>query len=390
MLALGLAACGGDDDAAAPPEPQPTEPAPAPPEPAPAPAPAEPPAPAPTPVEPTPQPLPEPPPPAEPTVGVADTEVPTPSSVPAGAFAVVGDVPLDMSSFDALLGQRETAVLAGGGEFPAAGTPEYETLKNQAVRFLVQREQFGQEAEALGLSATDDELAERLTSLKEQFFGGDEEQYQQELEAQGLTEEQILGDLELQALQEKLFGEITEGVSVSDDEVEAYYAENQESFSTPESRQVAHILLENKADADGLYAQLQDGADFGELARDNSLDTGTAEVGGEYTAVRGQSVPEFDEVAYALETGDTSEPVETQFGWHIINALEDIVPASVQPLDEVRAQIEGLVRRDKETASTESWANALEAKYEDKVLYAPGFEPPDTAPVEDEPELESP
>ena len=315
--------------------------------------------------------------------------MPTPTTVPAGAFAVVGANPIEMASFDELLAQREAAVVAGGGEFPGAGTPEYETLKNQAIRFLVQREQFAQEADALGVSVNDEELQERLTSLKEQFFGGDEEQYQQELENQGLTEEQILSDLELQVLQDKLFGEITEGVTVADDEIDAYYTENEETFSTPESRLVAHILVESQTEANDLHTQLQDGADFAELARNNSLDTGTAELGGEYTAVLGRSVPEFDEVAYALETDQISEPVETQFGWHIIKALEDILPASVQPLTEVRDQIEGLVRREKETGAVEQWANALEAMYEGKVLYAPGFAPLDIEDV-DESELVSP
>ncbi|MFQ5426878.1 MAG: peptidylprolyl isomerase [Gaiellales bacterium] len=304
--------------------------------------------------------------------------MPTPESVPSGSIAIVGDTGIEQSTYDQLIAQRETAVVGGGGEFPTAGTPEFETIKNQAVQFLVQREEFRQEADAVGISVTDDDLQGELDSLKDQFFDGDDERYQAELERQKLTEEQVLGDIEVRLVQDALFAGITADVTVSDDEIQTYYDEHSDDFTSPESRNVAHILVADKAEADDLYQQLQGGADFAELAAANSIDTGTANNGGEYVAVRGQSVPEFEEAAYSLQTGEISEPVKTQFGWHIITALDDVVPERVQSVDQVSDQINGLLRRDAETARVAAWVDALDAKYAGKVLYAPGFEPPPT------------
>jgi foldase protein PrsA len=377
-LVLVTAACGGGDDAAAEEPPPPAETTP--------PEPAEPEPPAPAPTEPAEEPaLAEPsggdpkPPPATPP---GDVEVPTPTTVPAGAIAVVGEVAIDKSAFDLVIGQRKTQTVNSGGEFPAVGTEDYEAIKNQMVDFLVQRQQYVQEAAALGVEITDEDVEARLDELKQQFFEGDDERYQEELANQGLTEEQIVDDLRFQLLTDALFARVTEAIVIDDAEVSTYYTENQESFIRPEQREVAHILVETKEEADDVRAAVNDGEDFAELAAEHSIDTGTAVNGGAYTAVKGLSVPEFDEAAYALETDAVSDPVESQFGWHIIKALEDIEPSGLQTLDEVRGQIDGLIRTEREAQVVEAWLLALEAKYDGKVIYAIGFEPPPSEDLE--------
>ena len=378
-LALVVAACGGDDSEAgaepAPPaetsDPTPAPPEPASAEPAPAPAPTEP---AETPVEPVGA-DPAPPAPA-PSASVSDVEVPTPTTVPAGAIAVVGVGAIDQSEYDQLVAQREQQTVGQGGEFPAVGTVAYETVKVQLVDFLVQRAQFTQEAEAVGVVVTDEDVQTRLDELKTQFFEGDEERYLEELESQGLTEQQVLDDLRFQQLTDALFARVTGTIEVTDEEIETYYVDNEQSFLDPERREVAHILVETKEEADTIRASIDEGEDFATLAEENSIDEGTAVDGGAYTAVRGLSAPEFDAVVYELDTNEVSAPVETQFGWHIIKALKDIQEAAVQPLDEVRSQIVSLIRNEREAGVVEDWLQALEAKYENKVIYAPGFEPP--------------
>ena len=377
-LVLVTAACGGGDDAAAEEPPPPAETTP--------PEPAEPEPPAPAPTESAEEPAlaepsggdPEPPPATPP----GDVEVPTPTTVPAGAIAVVGEVAIDKSAFGLVIGQRKTQTVNSGGEFPAVGTEDYEAIKNQMVDFLVQREQYVQEAAALGVEITDEDVEARLDELKQQFFEGDDERYQEELANQGLTEEQVVDDLRFQLLTDALFARVTEAIVIDDAEISTYYTENQESFIRPEQREVAHILVETKEEADDVRAAVNDGEDFAELAAEHSIDTGTAVNGGAYTAVKGLSVPEFDEAAYALETDAVSDPVESQFGWHIIKALEDIEPSGLQTLDEVREQIDGLIRTEREAQVVEAWLLALEAKYDGKVIYAIGFERPPSEDLE--------
>jgi foldase protein PrsA len=380
-VAFTVAACGGDDDGqtseTTPPPAETTDTAPAPAE---EPTPAEP-----TPAEPAggePDPVPAEPEPAPAELSIASNDVPMPTTVPAGAIAVVGNGVVEQAEFDQLISQRELTTVNQGGEFPNAGTPEYESVKNQLIDFLVRRETFTQEAEAIGLEISDEDVEAQLVELREQFFEGDDDRYQEELENQGLTEEQVFADIKFQQLTDSLFARVTQAITLDDAVIEAYYEENAESFTSPESREVAHILVETEGEADALKVQLDNGGDFASLAEENSIDEGTAVTGGAYTAVRGLSVPEFDEVAFELETGEISDPVETQFGWHIIKALEDAVPAGTQTLEEVRDQVEGLVRRDREAEVVDLWLAAIDAKYGAKILYAPGFAPP-ASPVDD-------
>ncbi len=197
--------------------------------------------------------------------------------VPADAIAVVGDKEISKEEYDRLLASAEKTYEAREQEFPAAGTPEFAQLRNAIVRSLVEKAQFEIAAEELDVTVTDEDVDKRLTELKEQFFEGDEQKYKDELEAQGLTEEQVRTDLRTRILSEKVFEKVTNQVEVTDDDVQAYYEENEAQFETPASRDVRHILVKSKAKADQLHAQLEGGADFAKLARQFSTDPASEE-----------------------------------------------------------------------------------------------------------------
>jgi foldase protein PrsA len=308
----------------------------------------------------------------------ATTEVAPPPStaeVPADAVAIVGETPISKAEFDRVFTQAQAAYVAQGQEFPAAGTPEYETVKTQAIDFLIQRVELELEAELLGITVTDDEVAGELTSLKQQFFQGDEQKYLDEIEKQGLTEENVLVDLRAQLISRAIFDEVTTGETVEDAAIEAYYDENIAQFTTAESRDVAHILVEEKAKADEIYEQLQGGADFAELAKKFSTDTGSKDSGGKLTDTRGAFVPEFEEVAFTIETGEIGKPVKSQFGWHIITALKDTVPEVVQTLEEVKETISEQLLTEKRNTAMTNWLAEIKTKYENQVVYATGFAP---------------
>lgn len=392
VLALGLAACGGDSSAEpTPPTPAPTEPAgppappatpgevtePATPEPSPpAGTPSEPTPTEPTPTEPTPTES-TPAEPAPPTAVVADNEIPTPTEVPADAVAIVGDTPIAKVDYDRLLTQREQATKAGGGEFPAAGTPEYETLKNQFVAFLVQREEFRQEAAATNVSVSDEDVTKRLDELKQQFFEGDDKKYQDELKKNGVTEDDVKRDLKDQVLSEKLYENVIKGVTVGEDTIKAYYDERVDDYSLPEQRELSHILVATKKEADDIIRQLNDGGDFTVIAKDKSTDTGSGANGGSLgKGPRENYVKPFGDAAWKLKTGEISAPVKSEFGWHVIKADGDIEPAKQQTLEEVREQIVAQLKSTAEGDVARSFIDLLTKKYEGKVLYATGYEPP--------------
>ena len=299
--------------------------------------------------------------------------------VPADAIALVGDRAIPKSEYDRLLSQAQATYEAREQEFPAAGTPEFAQLRNALVRSLVEQAQFEIAAEEMDITVTDEELQTRLDELKEQFFEGDEAKYQEELEKQGLTEDQVLKDLRTRMLSEQIFEQITSEVKVEDADIQAYYDENKAQFEQPSSREVRHILVKNKAKADEIHAELEAGGDFAKLAKQYSQDPASKDDGGKFVAQKGATVAPFDKVAFELETGELSEPVKTQFGWHIIEAVGDIEEASTQELSEVEEQISTTLLEEKKNARINEWVAELQARFADLVVYAPGFEPPPEA-----------
>jgi parvulin-like peptidyl-prolyl isomerase len=296
--------------------------------------------------------------------------------VPSTAIAVVGDREIPKSEYDRLLTQAQATYEAREQEFPEAGTPEFAQLRNALVRSLVEQAQFEIAAEELDVTVTDEELEKRLDELKQQFFDGDEQKYQEELEKQGLTEEQVLNDLRTRMLSEKIFEKVTSEVEVTDADIQAYYEENKSQFETPASREVRHILVKSKAKADDIHAQLENGGNFAKLAKQFSEDPASKNEGGKFTAQKGATVAPFDKVAFELKTGELSEPVKTQFGWHIIEAVGDVEEATTQPLSEVEESISTTLLEEKKNARINEWIEELQNRFADQISYAPGFEPP--------------
>jgi len=140
---------------------------------------------------------------------------------------------------------------------------------------------------------------------------------------------------------------IEQSLNPSDAELQAAYNQNIANYRLPERLNVRHILLMTKdkpaaeetkikAKADDLVKQLRAGADFTEMVKKYTEDPGSKEKGGEYDGVvRGQMVPEFEKAAFALKPMEISDPVKTQYGYHIIQVLKH-EDARVKPFSEVK------------------------------------------------------
>jgi parvulin-like peptidyl-prolyl isomerase len=299
--------------------------------------------------------------------------------VPADAVAVVDGQEIAKSDYDALIAQAKKSYKNQKREFPAAGSQEFQTLRNQAVQFLVQREQFEQKAEDLDVEVTDKQVDARLEQIKKQYFGGDQKKFEKQLKEQGITEKQVRNDIRAQLVSEKIFAKVTGDAKVTDEEIAAYYAKNKAQYSQPESRDVRHILVKTKKQADDLYTQLQNGANFAALAKQFSEDTGSKANGGKLTISKGQTVAPFDQTAFLLKKNDISKPVKTEFGYHIIQPLTDTKPAKVTPLKDVQASIKQQLQQTEKNEAMTKWVDDLKKDYKDKVSYATGFTPPPDA-----------
>jgi parvulin-like peptidyl-prolyl isomerase len=186
---------------------------------------------------------------------------------------------------------------------------------------------------------------------------------------------QVLFNLTAQKLKTK----ITSSAKVSTADEQKYYDQNKQAYHQNESRQVEHILVGSKKQAEMIEKKLQAGASFASLAKKYSKDTGTAAQGGKYLAVEGQDVPQFDKAAFGLKTGATSPPVHSQFGWHVIRALGPIKPAHTQSFKQVQASIQQNLIAQKQQAAWSTWLNDLPKKYQGKIAYQTGYAPATTA-----------
>lgn len=145
---------------------------------------------------------------------------------------------------------------------------------------------------------------------------------------------------------------IRERITVTPQDVQRHYEDNEQQYATPEQVRASHILLKTEGKdeaavkklADDIAAKAKGGADFAELAKKYSEDESNNKTGGDLNLFgRGQMVPEFDKVVFAMETGQISEPFKTSFGYHVVKLTEKRA-ASKRSLDEVRTQIEDQIK----------------------------------------------
>lgn len=299
--------------------------------------------------------------------------------VPANAVAVVDGTTITRATLDDLLARAKKSYAAQKRDFPKAGTSEYQSLQTQAVAFLVQREEYAREAEKLGIEVTEAQVSKKIDEVRKQYYSGSQAKFEKELEAQGYTEATLREDVRAQLVTEGIYEKITKDVKVSDADLQAYYEKNRDNYTVAESRAVRHILVKTKAEADKLHAELESGGDFAALAKTSSLDPGSKEQGGKLTITRGQTVPAFDKAAFSLKTNELSEPIKTEFGYHLIEPLAEVKAGSVTPFEKVKAQIRTQLVSERKNAAVTKWVGDVEKRYEDKIQYAAGFEPPDTS-----------
>lgn len=162
-------------------------------------------------------------------------------------------------------------------------------------------------------------------------------------------------------IKEYLRREVEEKAVVSDEDAKKYYEANKDKFKDAEKIKVSHILVETEAEANDVLAKLNGGADFAALAKEKST-CPSKEKGGELGLIsKGQTVPEFENAAFALQAGQVSGIVKSQFGYHIIKVTEK-QPEKVLSYDEVKDQLKQMLLADKQKERFEQILKDLKDK----------------------------
>jgi parvulin-like peptidyl-prolyl isomerase len=290
--------------------------------------------------------------------------------------AVVGDQQISKQEFQQLMARAQKSYDQQKRPFPKAGSAEYEQLKGQAITFLVQQAEVNEQAKKLGVDITDEKVDKEIARYKKQFYGGSDARYEKAVKQQGLTDEQAREAIRQQLVSQALFKKVTGDIKASDADIKQYYNTHKSQYVQPESRDVRHILVTKKALADSLYQQLKNGGNFAKLAKQYSKDPGSAANGGKLTVSKGQTVPQFDKAAFSLKTGQISQPVHTQYGYHIIQALTGIKAATTTSLAQVRASIRQQLEQQKKNDKITKWLEDTKKSYcGGKIKYQVGYQP---------------
>jgi foldase protein PrsA len=179
-------------------------------------------------------------------------------------------------------------------------------------------------------TVTEEEVDERVNDLKERFG----EKFDATIQQYGYSDvEQLKNDIRSNILKEKA---ATENVEVTEEEMKDAYARMSSEV------QASHILVDDLATAEEALEKLNNGEDFAAVAKQYSKDPGSAVKGGDLGYFgAGMMVPEFEDAAFSLEVGEISEPIQSDFGFHIIKVTDkrEKENANVQPYEDMKEQI---------------------------------------------------
>jgi peptidyl-prolyl cis-trans isomerase C len=285
--------------------------------------------------------------------------------------------------------ERLASAQAAGSGQPAPeiqpGSPQFEAAKTQMVPQLITFNLAKAYAWENGIEVSGEEVQAEVDQTKEQVgqqaeaAGQDlssEEAFQEALDQFGYTEDDFREEVRTGLLLEKVREDAVGGEGPSEEEIEDFYEENRETrFTIPERRCISHILFspDEEEEAEEVKEELDNGGDFEELARENSQDPGSAENGGDLGCnPEGGFVPEFDEAAFDAEEGDIVGPVETEFGFHVIEVTE-IQEEEEVPFEEAAPEIEEQLSQQQQATEFDAW---IQAQLEERnVRYLPGYDP---------------
>ena len=263
-------------------------------------------------------------------------------------------------------------------------------IENEIVRELVY-----QQAKAEGVQVTSEEIEDTLKNLKKGY--PDDKAWKEALKARGIDEARIRHSIEQDLMARQLLENQVRGkVEITDAQVKNFYEEHQDRFRRPEAYRAQHIFIayipadkratlpeeQLKEQADSLRAdarkrieavqeKLNQGESFENLARQFSEDAASASKGGDLGFIyKGVFDPAFDEAVNRLKPGETSDIVESSFGYHLIRLMETREPEQV-PFEEVKAPIQRYLFTQDAKKIIDHYINLLRKKATIETRYRP-------------------
>jgi parvulin-like peptidyl-prolyl isomerase len=237
----------------------------------------------------------------------------------AGVAATVNDKPITLAAYERQVTLATTYLKNQGvDDTTEEGKQTLATMRDELLDQMIDQEIINQAAAKEGLSVTSAEIDAQIAETVVQ--AGGQEILDAWYTSSGFTKEEYRQAVSEQLTGDKLFNKVTAGTPATADQVHA-----------------RHIMLATKAEAEAVVARLKNGEDFAKVAQEVSMDEGSKAEGGDLGFFpRGMMIPEFENVAFALEPGKFSDPVETSYGFHVIMVVER---DTQRPLDPQMLQV---------------------------------------------------
>lgn len=216
------------------------------------------------------------------------------------------------------------------------------------------------EAKKAKISVTDEDVQKELDKMIEQVGG--EEMFNFQLAYSGYTMDQMKEELKNYLTIVKI---LEPKIEITDEEINSYFEENKDRFAQEEEVQASHILVDDEETANKVKKLLDDGGDFAALAKEYSKD-GSAQSGGDLGYfTKGEMIQEFEDAAFSMEIGQVSEPVKSEYGYHIIK-VTDKKEAQEATLENSKDEIKDILRNQKVNELYPTWITEMQEQYDIK------------------------
>jgi peptidyl-prolyl cis-trans isomerase C len=243
------------------------------------------------------------------------------------------------------------------------------TVKNRILENLIDTEVLYQQSQKEGVKVDDQAINDQIETIKKRF--SDEAAYKKALEGMGVSEKEIRAQIQRGlAINQLLDNNVGQKITVTEEESKKYYNNNPNMFKQPEQVKASHILIKVAPDAEEsikvqarkkietVQKKVRQGEDFGLLAKANS-EGPTAQRDGDLGYFhRGRMAKPFEDAAFALNVGEVSGIVETQFGYHLIK-VTDKKPARTIPYKEVQLRLKQYLKKEKEKPEIQGYIENL-------------------------------
>lgn len=255
--------------------------------------------------------------------------------------------------------QPENQVVASVNGENISKTDLYARMEKQVgsnvVTEMIEELLINQAAKSANITVSSAEVDEEIKRITESIGG--EESLKQALAQYNMTMDQLRAN---RTLDLKVMKIVTKDVKTDDATLKTYFDQNLAQFDKREV-QARHILVKTEEEAKAIKAELDRGGDFAAIAKAKSTDTASGANGGDLGFnPRGNMVPEFDQVVFSLKKGEISAPFESQYGWHIAQAVE--IKGTAPVFENLKNDVKTAFLRDQTSQKRQPWMDDLKAK----------------------------